>query len=152
VLLALLRASGKRTIHQGTPFDFVLALVLGDMIDDLLWGDVEAARFVAAVGSLTLCHTVIALLTSRVEFLADLIEGRPIVLMRSGALVRKGMRRERLSESEAEALLRVAGVERDEWDEVETATIEESGGVSLIRKPEFREAVRADLQRPGGRL
>jgi uncharacterized membrane protein YcaP (DUF421 family) len=149
VLLALLRASGKRTLHQGTPFDFVLALILGDMIDDLLWADVEAARFVAAAGSLTLCHAVVGLLTARGGFLAEVIEGQPIVLVRAGALVKKGLRRERVSESEAQELLRVAGVERGQWHEVDTARIEESGVVSVIRKPGFRAAVRADLQRPG---
>jgi hypothetical protein len=60
VLLALVRASGKRTVAQGTPFDFVLALILGDMVDDLLWGDVPAAGFVVAVGTLTLAHTLVA--------------------------------------------------------------------------------------------
>ena len=35
-LLALLRLSGKRTIYQGTAFDFVLALVLGDMVDKVV--------------------------------------------------------------------------------------------------------------------
>lgn len=48
-LLALLRVSGKRTIGKGTAFDFVLALVIGDLFDDLLWADVPASQF--AVGS-----------------------------------------------------------------------------------------------------
>jgi uncharacterized membrane protein YcaP (DUF421 family) len=51
-LLVLLRLSGKRTIYQGTPFDFVLALVLGDMIDNAIFNEVPFAEF--AVGALTL--------------------------------------------------------------------------------------------------
>jgi uncharacterized membrane protein YcaP (DUF421 family) len=51
-LLALLRLSGKRTIYQGTAFDFVLALVLGDLIDNVVFGQSPFAQF--AVASLTL--------------------------------------------------------------------------------------------------
>lgn len=48
-LLALIRLSGKRIVTQGTTFDFVLALILGDMVDDLLWAEVHASEFVVAV-------------------------------------------------------------------------------------------------------
>lgn len=51
-LLMLLRLSGKRTIRHGSPFDFVLALVLGDLIDNALWAEVSLAQFVAAAMTL----------------------------------------------------------------------------------------------------
>ena len=35
-LLFLMRLSGKRAIAQGSAFDFVLALIVGDLVDDLL--------------------------------------------------------------------------------------------------------------------
>jgi uncharacterized membrane protein YcaP (DUF421 family) len=58
-LLVLLRLSGKRTIYQGSPFDFVLALVLGDMIDDVLWQEVPIVQFM--VGTATLAVTKLTL-------------------------------------------------------------------------------------------
>jgi len=36
VLLALVRLSGERTVKQGSPFDFTVALILGDLIDDVV--------------------------------------------------------------------------------------------------------------------
>lgn len=53
-LLALLRLAGKRSVYQGTTFDFVLALVLGDLIDDAIWSEVPMAQFVVAAGTLLL--------------------------------------------------------------------------------------------------
>jgi uncharacterized membrane protein YcaP (DUF421 family) len=53
-LLAMVRLSGKRTVGYGTAIDFVLALVFGDMVDDLLWAEVTAAEFVAGAGTLFL--------------------------------------------------------------------------------------------------
>jgi uncharacterized membrane protein YcaP (DUF421 family) len=52
ILLLLLRLSGKRTVYQGTPFDFVLALILGDMVDDVLWSEVPVSQFIVAIASL----------------------------------------------------------------------------------------------------
>ena len=59
MLLALVRISGKRTLKHGTAFDFTIALVLGDMIDDLLWAEVSAAKFVTATGVLVFVHTAL---------------------------------------------------------------------------------------------
>ena len=50
------RASGKRVISQATPFDFVIALILGDLVDDALWAEVPMSVFLVASGSLFLVH------------------------------------------------------------------------------------------------
>jgi uncharacterized membrane protein YcaP (DUF421 family) len=54
--LALVRVSGKRTIHQSDVPSFVVALVLGDMFDDLFWAEVPVAQFVTAVTALVTTH------------------------------------------------------------------------------------------------
>jgi uncharacterized membrane protein YcaP (DUF421 family) len=53
-LLALLRLAGNRTIKQGTPFDLVLALVLGDLVDNAVWAEVPFVQFVVASVTLVL--------------------------------------------------------------------------------------------------
>ena len=53
-LLGLVRASGKRGVKQVTPFDFVLVLILGDLVDDALWAEVPFAQFVVAASTLVL--------------------------------------------------------------------------------------------------
>lgn len=55
---ALIRASGKRTVKQGDPQSFVLAVILGDLFDDLFWAEVPAAQFVIASGTLVLMHVM----------------------------------------------------------------------------------------------
>jgi uncharacterized membrane protein YcaP (DUF421 family) len=56
VAVALVRLSGKRTVKQGDPTSFVVALVIGDMFDDLFWAEVPAAEFVVGVGTLVILH------------------------------------------------------------------------------------------------
>jgi uncharacterized membrane protein YcaP (DUF421 family) len=59
LLLVLVRTSGKRTVQQGSPFDFTVALVLGDMFDDAIWAEVPASEFVVAAGMLISAHIAI---------------------------------------------------------------------------------------------
>ena len=58
-LLVLLRLAGRGSIRHATPFDFVMALVLGDLVDNAIWAEVPSAQF--AVASATLALARIAL-------------------------------------------------------------------------------------------
>lgn len=56
--LALVRASGKRAVTQGDSLSFVLAVIVGDLFDDLFWAEVPAAQFIVASGTLVLMHVM----------------------------------------------------------------------------------------------
>lgn len=65
LLLALMRAAGKRTVKNEGPFEFVLSLIIGDMADDVFWAEVPAATFVVAVVTLVALHVSVGLLAFR---------------------------------------------------------------------------------------
>jgi uncharacterized membrane protein YcaP (DUF421 family) len=153
VLLALLRFSGRRTIGQASPQQFVLAIVLGDLVDDLLWAEVGAAKFVAAAGALILGTLLVAVATQYSEAFYRLVNGIPVPVMRNGALVSRGMRAERMNERDVESLLRLRGIERDRWTEVEKAWLEEDGALSVLLREADRPAQdrdRADVAKSLG--
>ncbi len=56
--LALIRATGKRSVSQGDMASFVLAIILGDMFDDALWAEVSMSEFVVGAGTLALAHVL----------------------------------------------------------------------------------------------
>ena len=56
VLLILVRATGKASIKHGTSFQFVMALVVGDMADGVIIGKVAMARFLVGVMALFATH------------------------------------------------------------------------------------------------
>lgn len=64
-LLAMIRISGKRTVREATAFDFVLALVFGDLVDDVIWAEVAASAFVVASSSLFGVAWAAAVVSSR---------------------------------------------------------------------------------------
>jgi uncharacterized membrane protein YcaP (DUF421 family) len=57
VLLVLIRLTGKTAVNHASPVEFVLAMVLGDLVDDAVWAEVNASTFVVAAGALFFVHT-----------------------------------------------------------------------------------------------
>ena len=64
-LLIMMRAGGKRLVRHASPLDFALSVVLGDMIDDLLWAEVDTSVFVVGAGVLVMIHVALDLLRVR---------------------------------------------------------------------------------------
>ncbi len=59
LLLVLVRLAGKTAVKHTSPLDFVTALIVGDLVDDALWADVNASVFVVAAGSLFMMHAAL---------------------------------------------------------------------------------------------
>jgi uncharacterized membrane protein YcaP (DUF421 family) len=147
VLLGVLRLGGKRTVTQGTPFELVLSLCLGDLVDDLIWAEVSAARFLVAVAALALARGGLALAVHASEAVARWVEGHRVLLLEGGQPVVAGMRRERINEQELEELLRIQGVSREGWADVREAWLETDGVLSVQWAEGARPARKADAGR-----
>ena len=156
VLHQLFRYAGKRTVSSlgggdnQSGIDLMLALVVGDLIDDLLWAEVPAAEFVAAAGTLVLVHVTLALLRHRSFRVWRAVEGVPVRIVEHGAPVVKGVRAERLNRKALSALLRHRGIGEERWADVRGAYVENKGPVSVLLEPAARPATRADLGRVAG--
>jgi uncharacterized membrane protein YcaP (DUF421 family) len=142
-LYILLRLSGKRTISEATPLDFVLGLILGDLIDDLVWAEVPASQFVVAAGVLVCLHLTNALLCHASDSFSAWIEGTPRLIIRNGSVLPSQTRRERMNEKDLSASLRKEGI--DAWDDVKQAWVEKSGEVSVLKQPWAKPVQKSDL-------
>jgi uncharacterized membrane protein YcaP (DUF421 family) len=144
-ILILLRLSGKRGIAQAASFDLVLALILGDLFDDLFWAEVPASQFVVAAGTLLLLQGFIALGSHMSEAFSRIVCSPAEVFMRNGRLIEPAMRREQMNEKDAEMMLRQqSGLTRERWAEVESARIEQNGRPSVLRHEWAKEARKKD--------
>jgi uncharacterized membrane protein YcaP (DUF421 family) len=154
VLHQLLRHAGNRTMAssvgggaEGKGIDLILALIIGDLIDDLLWAEVPAAQFVTACGALVLLHILVGLLRYANTWWWKVSEGAPAPVLIRGAPERAAMRSERVNDAALAALLRREGVEPDRWPEVRAAYLENSGRLSVLRRRLALPATRADRER-----
>jgi uncharacterized membrane protein YcaP (DUF421 family) len=132
-LLVLTRRSGKRVITQATPFDFIVALVVGDLIDDALWAEVSIAKFGAGASAIFLCDAVVKTIAFRWAAFYRLVNGAPAVVLRDGREDERAMRRQQMSEEELAGLLRLQGVA--DPSDVHLAILDRDHEISVILRP-----------------
>ena len=145
VLMALLRLRGKSAIAEATSFDFVLALIVGDLFDDMFWAEVPVSQFLVAAGALVVADTLASFLTMLFPRLDALLDGSPAILLSGGRRQRRAMGREQVSDQELDELLRLRGVDPARDGGSVTAILENDGELAVLREPEHEAATRDDV-------
>ncbi|MBK5259240.1 MAG: DUF421 domain-containing protein [Thermoanaerobaculia bacterium] len=144
-LLTLTRTSGKRVISEATPFDMLVSLIIGDLIDDALWAEVSAAKFAAAAGSICVIDILVTIGSRRSRWFHKLVNGHARVLIRNGVNERDAMRSEQLSEADVDHLVRLKCV--DDREEIALGVMEIDHRMSVIRARAYEPAQRRDGKR-----
>jgi uncharacterized membrane protein YcaP (DUF421 family) len=132
VMLVVIRLLGKRTVGNFTAFDLLVALMLGEVVDEIIYGDVTIAQGMTAIVVVALAKYVTAWLTYGSQTLNRLLEGTPRELVKHGEFVRRNMRHELMNEQDVMASLRLQGI--SDMREVKSAYMEVDGMVSVIRE------------------
>jgi uncharacterized membrane protein YcaP (DUF421 family) len=141
--LAIIRFSGKRTIGSFSAFDFLVALMLGEVVDEIIYGSVSLAQGFVGVGVVALLHYANSWLTYWDHGFAHLLEGAPTVILEKGQLHYPGMRAERMNEKDVMSELRLQGV--DDLREVKVAVVEYNGEISVIKQDWAEPVQKADV-------
>jgi uncharacterized membrane protein YcaP (DUF421 family) len=147
LMLLMIRILGKRTIGNLTAFDMLIALIMGDLAGDAIYGDVPVGSAVVAVLCLSSLHYGNSWLSYHVPRAGAWLEGRPTPIVKEGEWRLEGLRRERMSEQEARGELRLVGIE--DLSEVKLAQVENDGQVSVIRQDWAEPVKRRDLEKAG---
>ena len=150
-LLLLLRLAGKRDIAQLNTFDFVVLLLLSNVVqnavignDNSLWGGLIGA--VVLVGG----NSLLVRIVSRSDVTLRVLEGTPTVVARDGELDRAAVRRLGLREADVVAAIRRQGA--DEVAEVAIAALEPGGAISVTLRDDAMAASRGDVARLEAKL
>ena len=142
-MLVVIRVSGKRTIGSFSPFDFLVALMLGEIVDEMIYGEVSMAQGFVAMTAIALLHYVNSWLTYWDHGFSHVLEGSPTVVLEKGQFHYPGLRAERLNEKEVLSELRLHGV--DDLREVKLAVIEYNGQMSVIQQDWAEPVQKADV-------
>jgi hypothetical protein len=148
-MLVVIRFLGKRTVGNLSAFDLLVALMLGKVVDEIIYGDVSFAQGLAAIIPIAGVEYLNSWLSYFDHGMEALLEGKPTIVIEDGNLRRKGMRAERMNEKDIMAALRRHGIE--DVREVKLATVEADGEVSVIEKRWARPAERADVAKDAAR-
>jgi len=142
-LLIVVRLLGKREIGATSAFDLVVALILGEVVDEIIYGDVIILQGVIAIVVVALWHLVNSWASFKSEFIDKLTGAPPTVVVKNGQIQRKNLSKERFNEQELFSELRLMGV--DNVKEVKQATLEPSGTVSVLLEDWAKPVQRQDL-------
>jgi uncharacterized membrane protein YcaP (DUF421 family) len=142
-LLIVVRLLGKREIGNHTAFDLIVALILGEVVDEIIYGDVTILQGVTAIVVVAIWHVVNSWASFKSEIIDRITGAPPTVLVRNGEIQRKNLAKERFNEDELLSELRMMGV--DDVKEVKQATLEPNGKVSVIQEDWAKPVQRQDL-------
>lgn len=144
-VLLVVRISGKRAIGNITAFDLLVALIIGEIVDEPIFGDIPMIQALLAMIVIAGLHYFNSYLSYRSPTFDRLAGGVPHTLIKEGRLSRRAMAQERINEEELLSLLRQQGVE--DIEEVKRGTLEMDGALSVIKTPEARELQTRDAKR-----
>lgn len=131
-LYVLVRLMGKRELGQMTPFELIVLVVIGDLIQQgVTQNDFSLTGAIIAISTIAFLALLMSWATYLWPWAERMLEGEPRVLVRDGKILTGSLRRDRLTRSEIESEMRLAGIGR--LDQVAWAILEARGKISFIR-------------------
>lgn len=132
-LYLLVRLMGKRELGQMTPFELIVLIVIGDLIQQgVTQNDFSLTGAILAISTFAFLALVMSWATYLWPWAERLLEGEPRVIVRDGEILTANLRRNRLTRSEIEAEMRLTGIGK--LSDVAWAILETQGKISFIRR------------------
>src|SRR4051794_27805004 len=133
LILLITRAVGRRELSSMEPFDLILLVVIGDLVQQgVTQSDYSLTGATTVVVTLALLVVVTAYASFRVRRLGPVLEGVPIVLVADGEPIARHLRRERMTLDELAAAARLKEI--GSLADVRYAVLETNGQVSFIKR------------------
>lgn len=127
----LMRVMGRRELSSLEPFDLIMLIVIGDLIQQgVTQQDVSVTGALLAATTIGLLTILLAWLNYRFPGLRPALEGRPVVLVEDGKAIESNLKRERITLEELAAQARLKEI--DSISDVRWAVLETSGAISFI--------------------
>jgi uncharacterized membrane protein YcaP (DUF421 family) len=134
LVFALTRALGRRELSTLQPFDLILLIVIGDLIQSgVTQSDLSVTGVLLVVCTIGILQVLTSYLSFRFRGVRSALQGEPIVLVQNGQLIDRNMRRERLTLddlAEKARLSEIASIDQIRW-----AVLETNGNISFIKQP-----------------
>jgi uncharacterized membrane protein YcaP (DUF421 family) len=132
-IFMITRISGRRELSSLEPFDVILLVVLGDLVQQgITQSDESVTGTLIVMSTITLLSVAVGWASFRSGRVRLVTEGEPIVLVQDGRLIERNLRRERLTHADLEEEARQQQV--DSLSDIRWAILETDGSISVIPK------------------
>jgi uncharacterized membrane protein YcaP (DUF421 family) len=134
VVFLITRTIGRRELNMSEPFDLILLVVLGDLVQQgVTQSDYSLTGTVLAISTFALLTVLVSSISFKVRRMRPVLEGRPLILIEDGNVVHDNLRRQRLALDEVLSEARLQQVAS--LDEIRWAILETNGAISIIPRP-----------------
>ena len=133
LILVITRAVGRRELSSMEPFDLILLVVIGDLVQQgVTQSDYSLTGATLVIVTIALLTVTTAWLSFRFRRLRPLLEGEPTLLMSEGRLLERNLKRERMTVEEVRAEARQQSI--GSLADVRYAVLETSGRISFVSR------------------
>ncbi|ERN51607.1 YetF domain-containing protein [Alkalihalophilus marmarensis] len=147
LLFLITRLLGKTTIRHLTPFDFVSAIVLSELLGNGIFETNVSIFYIIYVVLLWgFLMIVMEKYLLKHRSVRGLLEGKPSIIIRNGKLDREQLKKNRMNINQLLSSLRQS--ETFSLREVAYAILESNGSISILKKNKYQKVTLEDLNLP----
>jgi uncharacterized membrane protein YcaP (DUF421 family) len=133
VVLVVTRAVGRRELSSMEPFDLILLVVIGDLVQQgVTQSDNSVTGAVTVIATMAVLTVSTAYLSFRFKRVRPVLEGDPVLLIVDGRVLERNLRRQRMTMEELAAEARLQSI--GSLSLVRYAVLESNGRVSFLKK------------------
>ncbi|MPW25865.1 DUF421 domain-containing protein [Alkalibaculum sp. M08DMB] len=146
-LLVVTRILRKTQINEITPFDFISAIVMGELLGNAVFDDkIKIGMIVYALSLWAFLIMIVEKITQKFRRTRKIIEGEPAIIIRNGQIDFNVIKREHIDINELLSILR----QKDAFSirEIEFAILEQSGNISVLKKSKYDNPTSEDFSLP----
>jgi uncharacterized membrane protein YcaP (DUF421 family) len=133
LILVITRAVGRRELSSMEPFDLVLLVVMGDLVQQgVTQSDYSLTGATIVIVTIAVLTVGTAYLGFRFRRLRPLLEGEPVVLVADGRVLEPNLRRQRMTVEEVVAEARLQSI--GGLEDVRFAVLESNGKISFLTR------------------
>ena len=133
LILFVTRVAGRRELSSLQPFDLILLVVIGDLVQQgVTQSDYSLTGVVLALTTFTVLTVVTSYASYKFPRARPVLDGEPVIIVQDGQLIEQNLRRERLTPEEVAEEARqqqIASLADVQW-----AVLESNGKISFLRK------------------
>ncbi|MFJ5963172.1 DUF421 domain-containing protein [Bacillus sp. NPDC093026] len=147
-LFFITKLLGKTQFAQITPFDFISALILGEMVGNAIFDqEINFLHILFAVGVWGVLIYTVEWLSQRFKSIRAFLEGRPTLVIDKGHIHYNRLKKNMLDLNQLQTLIRAKG--HFALNEIEYAILETDGSVSVLPKIKYTPATAEDVNVKG---
>jgi uncharacterized membrane protein YcaP (DUF421 family) len=132
-VLFLTRAIGRRELSSLEPFDLILLVMIGDLVQQgITQNDFSVTGLLLVGGTIGLLTVLVSYSSFKFPRLRPIIDGEPVILVEDGRPIERNLAQNRITVGELAAAARMQQI--SSLEQVRWAVLETNGQISFIPK------------------